>query len=67
MAYKKAYRYRISLDGHEPVEAVAPDRLRAVIAAAIVWHRRWTEIARDCEVEDLGAAQPISVSMRGRT
>ena len=38
------------------VQVRAVDRLRAISAAAREWGDRWTEIARDCEVSDLGPA-----------
>ena len=38
------------------VRVRAVDRLRAISAAAREWGDRWTEIARDCEVSDLGPA-----------
>ncbi|HJB51942.1 MAG TPA: hypothetical protein H9772_02520 [Candidatus Oscillibacter pullicola] len=36
------------------VRVRAVDRLRAISTAAREWGDRWTEIARDCEVFDLG-------------
>ena len=38
------------------VQVRAVDRLRAISTAAREWGDRWTEIARDCEVTDLGPA-----------
>lgn len=38
------------------VQVQAVDRLRAIAAAAREWGDRWTEVARDCEVSDLGPA-----------
>lgn len=43
------YVWYVSCEGLEPVEVVAEDKLRAVTAAAQIWKRRWTEIAKDCD------------------
>lgn len=45
------------------VQVRAADRLRAISAAAREWGDRWTEIARDCEVSDLG---PVPVPEQKR-
>lgn len=37
----------------------APDRYAAVVAAAQRWGERWTKIAKDCTVTDLGPAEPL--------
>lgn len=43
------YIWYVTCPGQEPVEVRAEDKLRAVTAAAGIWKRRWTEIAKDCE------------------
>ena len=43
------YIWYVRCQGQEPVEVIAEDKLGAVIAAAKIWKRRWTEIAKDCE------------------
>lgn len=43
------YVWYVSCEGLEPVEVIAEDKLGAVIAAAKIWNRRWTEIAKDCD------------------
>lgn len=37
----------------------AADRYAAIVSAAHEWGERWTKIAKDCTVTDLGAAKPI--------
>lgn len=56
MMSKRLYRYEVACAGREPVRVAAVDRLRAIAAAAQEWGVRWTEIARRCEVQNLGPA-----------
>lgn len=56
MSDKEARLFEVQHPERPAVQVQAVDRLRAVAAAAREWGDRWTEIARDCEVSDLGAA-----------
>ena len=50
------YRWRVTHKAYGTVEVEGVDRLRAIIAAAMTWKKRWTLIARACETEKLGPA-----------
>lgn len=50
------YIWYVSCPGHGPTEVRAADKLSAVIAAAREWGRKWTEIAKDCDVMKLRKA-----------
>lgn len=56
MSDKEARLFEVQHPERPAVQVQAVDRLRAVAAAAREWGDRWTEIARDCEVTDLGRA-----------
>lgn len=56
MSDKEARLFEVQHPERPAVQVQAVDRLRAVAAAAREWGDRWTEIARDCEVTDLGPA-----------
>lgn len=56
MSDKEARLFEVKHPERPAVQVQAVDRLRAVAAAAREWGDRWTEIARDCEVTDLGPA-----------
>lgn len=53
MSDKEARLFEVQHPERPAVQVQAVDRLRA-IAAAREWGDRWTEIARDCKVSDLG-------------
>lgn len=56
MSDKEARLFEVQHPERPAVQVQAVDRLRAIAAAAREWGDRWTEIARDCEVSDLGPA-----------
>ena len=56
MSDKEARLFEVQHPERPAVQVQAVDRLRAIAAAAREWGDRWTEIARDCEVTDLGPA-----------
>ena len=47
------YRWSVTHPEHGTVEVQAIDRLRALTAAAMQWHERWTLIAHDCDIVKL--------------
>ena len=51
---KKLYRFKVCHTVHGEVEVLAPDRYQAVVNAAKEWGLRWTTIAKDCIVIQLG-------------
>nr|DAL79215.1 MAG TPA: hypothetical protein [Caudoviricetes sp.] len=53
---KDEHLFEVKHPERPAVQVRAADRLRAISAAAREWGDRWTEIARDCEVSDLGPA-----------
>lgn len=52
----KKYRFMVVHPEHGEAEVIAADRYGAVLAAAKEWRIRWTTIAKDCEVFQLGHA-----------
>lgn len=54
MEERKIYLFRVSHPVHGEIEVEASDRYFAVTAAAHDWGIRWSTIARDCRVEQLG-------------
>lgn len=48
--------FRVSHPVHGETEVTAVDRYRAIIGAAREWGLRWSTIARDCKVQELGPA-----------
>lgn len=56
MSDKEARLFEVQHPERPAVQVQAVDRLRAIAAAAREWGDRWTEVARDCEVSDLGPA-----------
>lgn len=56
MEERKLYLWRVSHPVHGDIEVEASDRYFAVTAAAHEWGIRWSTIARDCKVEQLGEA-----------
>ena len=58
MEERKMYLWRVSHPVHGETEVVASERYSAVLAAAHEWGLRWSTIARDCRVEQLGEASP---------
>ena len=57
MSEKTMFMWRITHPMHGAVVVTAPDRLRAVYAAAKAYgNLRWPEIARDLKIEKLGEA-----------
>lgn len=53
---KDEHLFEVKHPERPAVQVRAVDRLRAISTAAREWGDRWTEIARDCEVTDLGPA-----------
>jgi hypothetical protein len=51
---KDEHLFEVKHPERPAVQVRAVDRLRAISTAAREWGDRWTEIARDCEVTDLG-------------
>ena len=51
---EKLYRFKVCHTVHGEVEVLAPNRYQAVVAAAKEWGLRWTTIAKDCIVIQLG-------------
>lgn len=56
MEERKTYLFRVSHPVHGEIEVEASDRYFAVTSAAHEWGLRWSTIARDCRVEQLGEA-----------
>lgn len=56
MAANDQYRFRVVHPNHGEAEVIASDRYGAVISAAKEWGLRWTTIAKDCKVHQLGRA-----------
>ena len=54
MSDKEARLFEVQHPERPAVQVQAVDRLRAISTAAREWGDRWTEVARDCEVTDLG-------------
>lgn len=51
---EKLYRFKVCHSVHGEVEVLATNRYQAVLEAAKDWGLRWTTIARDCVVIQLG-------------
>lgn len=51
---EKLYRFRVNHTVHGEVEVLAPSRYQAVVNAVKEWGLRWTTIAKDCIVIQLG-------------
>lgn len=64
MEERKRYLFRVSHPVHGEIEVEASERYFAVTAAAHEWGLRWSTIARDCKVEQLGDA-PIKKQKKG--
>ena len=62
MSEAKQYLFRVVHPNHGEAEVTATDRYGAVIAAAREWGLRWTTIAKDCKVHQLGRAKVKKVS-----
>lgn len=56
-AQKAPHTYQVTHPGLGTVQVVAADKYAAIIAAAHEWGVRWTQIAKDCVVQDLGPQQ----------
>lgn len=54
MEERKKYLFRVSHPVHGEIEAEASDRYFAVTGAAHEWGLRWSTIARECRVKQLG-------------
>lgn len=54
MEERKIYLWRVSHPVHGDIEVEASERYFAVTAAAYEWGIRWSTIARDCKVKQLG-------------
>ena len=50
------FRYRVWHPAHGELEVTATSRYWALIEAAKDWGVRWTTIAKDCVITDLGPA-----------
>lgn len=50
------YIWYVSCPEHGPTEVRAVDKLNAIMHAAREWQRRWTEIAKECDVVRLRKA-----------
>lgn len=57
MSEQNKYLFRVVHPTHGEAEVVAADRYGAVIGAAKEWGLRWTTIAKDCKVHQLGRAK----------
>lgn len=55
--------WRVIHPAHGAVEVEAHQRYDAVVSAAKEWGLRWTTIARDCRVTELG---PVKRKWKGR-
>ena len=64
---KDEHLFEVKHPERPAVQVRAADRLRAISAAAREWGDRWTEIARDCEVSDLGPAPEQKRESTGAT
>lgn len=64
MEERKRYLFRVSHPVHGEIEVEASERYFAVTAAAHEWGLRWSTIARDCKVEQLGDT-PIKKQKKG--
>lgn len=51
-------RFRVNHPEYGSFETEAPGRLNALHRAAKSWGQRWTEIARECDIQELGPAEP---------
>lgn len=56
---KTEYYFKVCHPIHGEEDVTAPDRYQALLAAAKAWGLRWTTIAKDCIVIQLGKT-PIS-------
>lgn len=57
MSEANKYLFRVVHPAHGEAEVTASDRYGAVIGAAKEWGLRWTTIAKDCKVHQLGRAK----------
>lgn len=64
MEERKMFRFRVHHVAHGEMETIASDRYFAVTKAAKEWGVRWSTIARDCRVEELGDAPPVKIPKR---
>lgn len=64
MEERKQYLWRVSHPAHGEIEVEASERYFAVTKAAHDWGIRWSTIARECRVEQLGEA-PRKKTKRG--
>lgn len=63
---KDEHLFEVKHPERPAVQVRAVDRLRAISTAAREWGDRWTEIARDCEVTDLGPAPAPEQKQKSR-
>lgn len=63
---EKLYRWKVHHPGHGETTVEAVDRYGAVVAAAKRWEERWTVIASECDVEQLGPATRPRCNRCGR-
>lgn len=54
---KQPHTFQVTHPNLGTVTMSAVDRYAAIVAAAKEWDERWTQIAKDCTVTDLGAAK----------
>lgn len=66
MEKENIFRYRVSHTTLGEVIVEAPGRLNALYKAAQIWGKRWTEIARECIICQLGEvrAKPKNAGKR---
>ena len=50
------FRYKVRCAGYPVVQVNARDRQEATVKAANIWNVSWREIAGDCDVTFMGAA-----------
>lgn len=62
---EKEYVFRVRHPKLGEVTVEAPGRLNALHRAAKEWGQRWTEIARECTIHQMGEA-PAKPKKRGR-
>lgn len=63
---KQSHTFQVTHPELGTVTVPAADRYAAIVAAAKEWDARWTQIAKDCTVTDLGTAKLHLCRMCGK-
>lgn len=63
---KQSHTFQVTHPELGTVTVPAVDRYAAIVAAAKEWGERWTQIAKDCTVTDLGTAKLHLCRMCGK-